>query len=88
MDNAKLHTFKWNLPRMQELHLKRTAYTSFNLDIASSNFFLFGWLKGQLASRPVAEIDELFEVVRRLLQSIQLQMLLRTRRRVETSYCF
>jgi hypothetical protein len=71
---------------MQELHFKRIAYTPFNLDIASSNCFLFGWLKGQLASRLVAEIDQLFEVVGRLLQSIQLQVLLRTRKRVETSY--
>jgi hypothetical protein len=35
---------------MEELRLKRVPNPSFSLDIASSDFFLFGWLKGELSS--------------------------------------
>jgi molecular chaperone DnaK len=48
---------------MEELRLKRVAHPPFRPDIAPSDFFLFGWLKGELFSRPVSEINGLFEIV-------------------------
>jgi hypothetical protein len=42
MDNARSHTSKLNLARMEELRIKHVAHPSFNLDIAPSDFFLFG----------------------------------------------
>jgi hypothetical protein len=48
---------------MEQLRFKRVPSTPFSHDVASSNFFLFGWLKGELSSRQVSEIDEIFENV-------------------------
>jgi hypothetical protein len=40
MDNTKSHTSKYNLARMEELHLKCTADRSFSSDIALSDIFI------------------------------------------------
>jgi hypothetical protein len=50
MDNARPHTSKPNLARMEELRFKRVLHLSFSLDITLSDFLLFGWLKGELSS--------------------------------------
>jgi hypothetical protein len=52
---------------MEELSLKSMMNLFHNPDIASSDFFLFGWLKDQLTSRLVAEINELFDIVEEIL---------------------
>jgi hypothetical protein len=49
MDNAKSHKSKWNLVIIEELYLKCVAHSPFSPDIALSDFFLFEWLKGELA---------------------------------------
>jgi hypothetical protein len=74
---------------MEELHLKRTAYSPFSLDIASLDFFLFGWLKIEIASRPVAEIDELLKSCRKFWTFSQLRQspaFLQLDRKTETNY--
>jgi hypothetical protein len=70
MDNARPHTSKRNFARIEELCLKRVAYPSFSPDIALSGFFLFGWLKGELSSRPVSEIYGLFEIAEEILSTL------------------
>jgi hypothetical protein len=70
MDNAKLHRSKPNLARMEELYLKCTAHPSFSPDIAPSDFFLFAWRKGELFSRWVGDISELFELVDEILSTL------------------
>jgi hypothetical protein len=60
MDNAKSSISKSNLAIMKELYLKLTAHLPFRPDIAFSDFFLFDWQKIELASRPIAEIDNFF----------------------------
>jgi hypothetical protein len=57
MDNARPHTSKRNLARMEELRLKRVAHPPFSSDIAPLDFFFFGWFKGELSSRSVSEIN-------------------------------
>jgi hypothetical protein len=52
---------------MEELGIKGVVHPPFGLDIAPSDFFLFGWLKGELSSRPVSEINGLFEIVEEIL---------------------
>jgi histone-lysine N-methyltransferase SETMAR len=70
MDKAKPHTSKRNLARMEELHLKRTPHPLFSPDIAPSDFFLFAWLKGELSSRSVGDISELFKLVDEILSTL------------------
>jgi hypothetical protein len=70
MDNARPHTSKRKLARIEELRLKRIVHPPFSSDIALSDFFLFGWLKGELCSRPVSEINGLFEIVEEILSTL------------------
>jgi hypothetical protein len=49
MDNAKSHNSKSNVEQMTQLGFKRPPYPPYNLDIALSDFFLFGCLKSELA---------------------------------------
>jgi hypothetical protein len=58
---------------MKELYLKCTAHPPFNLDIAPSEFFLFSWLKRELASWPIAEIDKLFHVIGAILRTLTIE---------------
>jgi hypothetical protein len=55
---------------MEELRIKRVAHPPFSPDIAPSDFFLFGWLKGELFSQPVSEINGLFEIVEEILNTL------------------
>jgi hypothetical protein len=64
IQNATPHISKWNLARMEEFCLKRSTSQLFSHDMAPLDFFLFGWLKGELTSLPVTEINELFHVVK------------------------
>jgi hypothetical protein len=55
---------------MEELRIKRLPHPHFGLDIAPSDFFLFGWLKGELSSQQVSEINWLFEIVDEILSTL------------------
>jgi hypothetical protein len=70
MDNARSHTSKRNLARMEELRIKRVLHPPLNPDIAPSDFFLFEWLKGELSSRQVSEINGRFEIVDEILSTL------------------
>jgi histone-lysine N-methyltransferase SETMAR len=70
MDNARPYISKRNLARMEKLRRKCAAHPPFSSDIAPSDFFLFGWLKGELSSRPVSEIIGLFEIVEEILSTL------------------
>jgi hypothetical protein len=70
MDNAQLHTSKQNLARMEELRLKHVADPPFSPGIAPADFFLFGWLKGELYSRSLSEINGLFEIVEEIMSTL------------------
>jgi hypothetical protein len=77
MDNAKRHISKCYLAGTKELHLKRIADPFFNPDITSSDFFLFGWLKSKLISRPVVEINQLFEIIKTILITLTIKKIAR-----------
>jgi hypothetical protein len=72
MDNARPHTSKLNLARMEELCFKYVAYPPLSHNIALSDFFLFGWLKGKLSSRSVSEINGLLKSSRKFRVSSHL----------------
>jgi hypothetical protein len=63
MDQARLHTSKRNLARIEEMSLKRVPHPPCSPDIAPLTFFLFEWLKDELSSRQVSETNGLFEIV-------------------------
>jgi hypothetical protein len=51
MDNAKAHTGKATQEKLDVSRFKRTPQLPYSPDIATSGFFLFGWLKTQLERR-------------------------------------
>jgi hypothetical protein len=55
---------------MEELRFKPVTYPYFSPDIALSDLFLFGWLKGELSSRQVSEFNGLFEIVDKILSTL------------------
>jgi hypothetical protein len=55
---------------MEELRFKRVPHPPFSYEIAPSDFFLFGWLKGELSSRQVSEFNRLFEIVDEILSTL------------------
>jgi hypothetical protein len=63
MDNAKFHNSTSNLEQMTQLRFKRVSYPPYSADIAPSDFFLFGWLKGELARRSLFEMEDVFQTV-------------------------
>jgi hypothetical protein len=73
LDNATPHTSKPNLAIMEELRPKCTAHPLFSLDIAPSDFVLFGWLKIKLASRIVANHNELSQFVQAILGTFNIE---------------
>jgi hypothetical protein len=77
MDYAKRHISKYDLAGTKELPLKRIADPFFKLGTPSSDFFLFGWLKRKLASRPVVEINQLFEIIKNILRTLTIKKIVK-----------
>jgi hypothetical protein len=55
---------------MEELRFKRFAHPPVSLDITASDFFPFRWLKGELSSRPISEVNGFFEIVEEILSTL------------------
>jgi hypothetical protein len=54
---------------MEELYPRHIAQPPFSSNIVPLDFF-FDWLKSELASQSVTEIDELFQVVEIILSTL------------------
>jgi hypothetical protein len=63
MNNAKPHNFKSNFEQMTQLEFKRITHLPYSRNVAPSDFFLFGWLKGELARRSLVKIEDVFQIV-------------------------
>jgi hypothetical protein len=58
MVNAKPDNFKYNLEQMTQFGFKRAFHPPYTQDIVLSDFFLFGWFKGELARRNLVEMED------------------------------
>jgi hypothetical protein len=91
MHDAKPHASKSNIAKMEAFHLKRTAHSPFSPDIAPSDFFLIGWLRSEPGSRPVAQIDDCFEIVKAILGTLTIEHLpafLKLDRKTKINECY
>jgi hypothetical protein len=70
MDNVKQYNSKSNLEQMTQLGFKRDSHPLYSPDIAPSDFFLFGWLKGELVRRPLVEMVYVFQAVSEILGNL------------------
>jgi hypothetical protein len=75
MDNARVHTARVTQDKLDVSRFKRIPQPLYSQDIASSNFFPFGWLTTQFQQREYDGEDELYEVVDEILADLSTEMI-------------
>jgi transposase len=70
MDNASPHRARLTAQNLEENHIPTNFHPAFSPDLAPSNFFLFGALKGQLGGRIFESPDELVEAICEIASAI------------------
>ena len=62
LDNSKVHNSKLTFSKYEILGFKRTPQPAYSLDVAPSDFYLFGYLEEKLKGHSYNDTDELFEI--------------------------
>lgn len=75
LDNSRIHNSKISLKKTIEFGFKRTPQPPYSPDIAPSDFFLFGYVKGKLRGCIFTSVDELQEKILEILHSIDHKIL-------------
>ena len=76
-DNARPHVSKKVMEYLKSHNMERAPQPPYSPDIAPSDFFLFGYVKGLLAGRSFQSADELFSAVMKILSEISEETLMR-----------
>jgi hypothetical protein len=74
MDGANPYNFKSNLEQIAQLGFKRTLHPPYSPDIAPSDFFLFGWVKGKLPRQSFVEMEDVFQAISEILRNLTADM--------------
>ena len=69
-DNAKPHTSQLTNETLARFGMKRLPHPAYSPDLAPSDFYLFGMVKGKLAGRTFGTKDEVVEEIRNIVHSI------------------
>jgi transposase len=72
-DNAKLHTSKMSIEKIEELGFILVPQPPYSPDLAPCDFFLFGYLKQHLEGKYFTREDEVIAAVREVFDKIPLQ---------------
>jgi hypothetical protein len=70
MDNASPHRARLTARNLEENRMAANPHQEFSPDLAPSDFFLFGALKGQLNGRIFESPDELVDAIREIASAI------------------
>lgn len=73
LDNARVHNSKLTSEKYDILVFKRTPHPAYSLDIAPSDFYLFGFLEEKFKGKKFNDINELFEAIQEILDSISIE---------------
>ena len=76
-DNTRPHVSKKVVEYMESHGMDRAPQPPYSPDIAPSDFYLFGYIKGLLAGRTFQSADELLSAVTEILNEISEKTLLR-----------
>jgi hypothetical protein len=68
--NAKPHNSRFSIRKTEENGFIGVRQPPYSPDLASCDFFLFGYLKSQLAGKVFFDENDVKEVVRRILTEI------------------
>ena len=69
-DNAKPHTSKKTVEFFEENKIKKAIHPSYSPDVAPTDFFQLGYIKGRLQGMKFEEPDELFSTIIEIANSI------------------
>jgi hypothetical protein len=73
VDNAKRHTSKMSIEKMEELGFILVPQPPYSPDITPCDFFLFGYLKQHLEGKYFAREDQVIAAVMQVFDKISLQ---------------
>jgi hypothetical protein len=74
-DNASLHVPKCVTEYIEHNSLKRTPHPPYSSDLASSDFYLFGYVKHQLQGHEFTEGTEFVSAISEILNQIPTDIL-------------
>jgi len=75
LDNCRVHNSKTTDQKLPSIYMKRAPHPAYSPDLAPSDFFLFGFIKGQLRGQLFRSREELEEKITEILNSISLEMI-------------
>jgi transposase len=71
LDNCRLHFSKATEQFITENHIGRVPHPPYRLDLAPSDFWLFGHVKTSLVGQTFDEPEQLLEIITKFLNEIQ-----------------
>ena len=74
LDNSRVHNSRKTEQEIQTSGFRRTPHPPYSPDLAPSDFFLFGYVKGKLAGRSFNTRQELYDEIRLIIRDIPHQM--------------
>ena len=77
LDNARVHNSTETSYEMKKNKFKRAPHPPYSPDLAPSDFFLFGYVKGKLTGKEFAERNEIYESIIEILHEIPHETLIK-----------
>ena len=74
LDNCRVHNSKFTQNAIEKSGFKRPPHPAYSPDIAPSDFFLFGYVKGKLTGRTFKKRSELYGAIFSIIQNIPIEM--------------
>lgn len=69
-DNAKSHTAKMTLDKMEQLGMIKLPHPAYSPDVSPNDFFLYGYVKNKLKGRIHDNIDDLVKSIMEIIEKI------------------
>ena len=73
LDNCRVHNSKETQKEIENSVFQRTAHPPYSPDLAPSDFFLFGYVKGKLKGRSFNSREEIFDAIQSIIEDIPIE---------------
>ena len=74
LDNCRVHNSQYTQKEIQNSSFKRAPHPPYSPDIAPSDFFIFGYIKGKLEGLSFKTRDALFETIFNIIEGISIEL--------------
>jgi hypothetical protein len=75
LDNCPVHTSQVSTDWLEEYNILRMPHSSYSLDLAPGDLYLFPTIKEKLERIPLADEDQFFQCLQEVLRGIDLEEL-------------